>query len=137
MNSQSWRLSNRTPKQLEFDHVVFPGLIMYAASLVSLFEIDSDRRTARQGFRPKTTFFKRYPLTLSVCSSFRCADTTQSERVGSDILQWFESRIESGNRRQNMRCTNHQYMTKIFQFLQKKLGMSAGYSTFSMEALKN
>ena len=37
---------------------------------------------------------------------------------------------------QNMRYQNHQYMTKIFQFLQKKLGMSAGYSTFSMGAKK-
>ena len=37
---------------------------------------------------------------------------------------------------QNMKYTNHQYMTKIFHFLQKKLGITAGYSTFSMEALK-
>ena len=35
---------------------------------------------------------------------------------------------------QNMKYTNHQYTTKIFQFLQKKLGITAGYSTFSMEA---
>ena len=27
-------------------------------------------------------------------------------------------------------------MIKIFQFLQKKLGITAGYSTFSMEALE-
>ena len=33
-----------------------------------------------------------------------------------------------------MKYTNEQYMTKIFQFLQKKLGITAGYSTFSMEA---
>ena len=33
---------------------------------------------------------------------------------------------------QNMRYRNHQYLTKIFQFLQKKLGMSASDSTFSM-----
>ena len=37
---------------------------------------------------------------------------------------------------QNMEYTNHQYMTKIFQLLQKKLGITAGYSSFSMEALK-
>ena len=37
---------------------------------------------------------------------------------------------------QNMKYTIHQYMTKISQFLQKKLGIAAGYSTFSMEALK-
>ena len=37
---------------------------------------------------------------------------------------------------QNMRYTNHQYMTKIFQHLQRKLGITEGYSTFSMEALK-
>ena len=37
---------------------------------------------------------------------------------------------------QNMRYTNHQYMTKIFQNLQRKLGITEGYSTFSMEALK-
>ena len=36
---------------------------------------------------------------------------------------------------QNMKYTNHQYMTKIFHFLPKKLGITAGYSTFSMEAL--
>ena len=35
---------------------------------------------------------------------------------------------------QNMKYTNHQYMTKIFQFLQKKVEVTAGYSTFSMEA---
>ena len=34
----------------------------------------------------------------------------------------------------NMRYTIHQYMMKIFQFLQKKLGITAGYSTFSMQA---
>ena len=27
---------------------------------------------------------------------------------------------------QSMKCTNHQYMTKIFHFLQKKLGITAG-----------
>ena len=37
---------------------------------------------------------------------------------------------------QNMKYTNHQYMTKVFHFLQKKLGITAGYSTLSMEALK-
>ena len=36
---------------------------------------------------------------------------------------------------QNMKYTNHQYMTKVFRFVQKKLGITAGYSTFSMEAL--
>ena len=35
-----------------------------------------------------------------------------------------------------MKYTNHQYMTKVFHFLQKKLGITAGYSTLSMEALK-
>ena len=35
-----------------------------------------------------------------------------------------------------MKNTNHQYMTKVFHFLQKKFGITAGYSTFSMEALK-
>ena len=37
---------------------------------------------------------------------------------------------------ENMKCTNHQYMTKVFHFLRKKLGITARYSTFSMEALK-
>ena len=37
---------------------------------------------------------------------------------------------------QNMKYTNHQYMTKIVHFVQKKLGITAGYSTFSMDALK-
>ena len=37
---------------------------------------------------------------------------------------------------QNMKYTNHQYMAKIFHFLQKKLGIVEGYSTFSMEASK-
>ena len=37
---------------------------------------------------------------------------------------------------QNMKYANHQYMTKFFHFLQKKLGITAGHSTFSMEALK-
>ena len=37
---------------------------------------------------------------------------------------------------QNMKYTNHQYMTKVFQFLQKKLGITAEHSTFSMGALK-
>ena len=31
---------------------------------------------------------------------------------------------------QNMKYTNHQCMTKVFNFLQKKLGITAGYSTF-------
>ena len=38
---------------------------------------------------------------------------------------------------QYVRCTNHQHMTKIFQFLQKKLGMSAGYSTFLDASIQN
>ena len=37
---------------------------------------------------------------------------------------------------QNMKFTNHQYMTKIFHFLQEKLGITEAYSTFSMAALK-
>ena len=37
---------------------------------------------------------------------------------------------------QNMKHTNHQYMTSVFHLLQKKLGITAGYSTFPMEALK-
>ena len=37
---------------------------------------------------------------------------------------------------QNMKYTNHQYMTKVFHFLQKKLGITAGYSTFAHEAFK-
>ena len=37
---------------------------------------------------------------------------------------------------QKMKYTNHQYMTKVFHVLQKKLGITAGYSTFSMEAWK-
>ena len=35
-----------------------------------------------------------------------------------------------------MKYTNHQYMTRVFHFLHKKLGITAGHSTFSMEALK-
>ena len=35
-----------------------------------------------------------------------------------------------------MKFTNHQYMTKIFHFWENKLGITPGYSTFSMEALK-
>ena len=37
---------------------------------------------------------------------------------------------------QNMKFTNHQYMTKIFYFLNKNLGTTAGDSTFSMTVLK-
>ena len=36
----------------------------------------------------------------------------------------------------NMECTNHQYMSQIFQFLQKKFGMSANDATFSIQAFK-
>ena len=35
-----------------------------------------------------------------------------------------------------MEYTNHRYMGKIFQFLEKKLGMSAINATFSMDAYK-
>ena len=41
-------------------------------------------------------------------------------------VQGATPRIES----QNMKCTNHQYMTKIFQFQQKKLVITANYSIF-------
>ena len=37
---------------------------------------------------------------------------------------------------QNMKYTNHQYMTKVFQFMQKKLVSTAGNSTFALEALR-
>ena len=37
---------------------------------------------------------------------------------------------------QNMKYTSHQYMTKVFHFFQKKLGITAGYSTFAVETLK-
>ena len=37
---------------------------------------------------------------------------------------------------QNMKYANHQYMTKVFHFLQKKFGFTAGFSTFALEALK-
>ena len=36
-----------------------------------------------------------------------------------------------------MKYTDHQDMTKIFQFSQKKLGSTAGYSTFSVEAFQD
>ena len=36
----------------------------------------------------------------------------------------------------DMKYTNHQYMMKIFHFVHKKLGITAGNSTFSMEALE-
>ena len=35
---------------------------------------------------------------------------------------------------QNMEYTIHQYMSKIFSFLQKKLGMSVSDATFSIQA---
>ena len=35
-----------------------------------------------------------------------------------------------------MKNTNHQFMTKVFQYLRKKLGITTGYSTFWMEAMK-
>ena len=38
---------------------------------------------------------------------------------------------------QNMKFTNHQSMTKIFHFLQKKLGITEAYSTFSMAAFED
>ena len=37
---------------------------------------------------------------------------------------------------QNMKYTSHQHMTKICHFLLKNLGITAGYPTFSVEALK-
>ena len=37
---------------------------------------------------------------------------------------------------QNIKHTNHQYMTSVFHLLQRKLGLTAGYSTLTMEALK-
>ena len=37
---------------------------------------------------------------------------------------------------QNVKFTNHQYMSKIFQCLRKKLGMAATHSTVSMEAYR-
>ena len=37
---------------------------------------------------------------------------------------------------QNMKFTNHQFRKKIFHFLQKKLGITEAYSTFSLVALK-
>ena len=36
----------------------------------------------------------------------------------------------------NLKFTNHRYMGKIFQCLQKKLGMSATNASFSMDAYK-
>ena len=36
---------------------------------------------------------------------------------------------------QNMEYTIYQHMTKIFQFLQKRLGITESYSTLSMEPL--
>ena len=38
---------------------------------------------------------------------------------------------------QNMKYAHHQYMTKVFHFRQKKLGITAGYSTFSMGSIKD
>ena len=36
-----------------------------------------------------------------------------------------------------MKYTNHQYMTKIFHFLRKKLGITASDSTFVNESIKD
>ena len=46
------------------------------------------------------------------------------------------TRSEIGYSQANKSYTNHQYMSKIFQFLQKRLGMSASDATFSMQAYK-
>ena len=37
---------------------------------------------------------------------------------------------------QNVKYTNHQYITEVFHFLQKKLEITAGLSTLSVEALE-
>ena len=36
-----------------------------------------------------------------------------------------------------MKYTNHRYMTKVFHFLQKKLGITAEYSTFFNGSIKD
>ena len=36
----------------------------------------------------------------------------------------------------NMRISSRQYLTKVFQCLQKKLAITTGYSTFATEAIK-
>ena len=36
----------------------------------------------------------------------------------------------------NKRISNHQYLTTVFQCLQQKLGITTGYSTFTVEAIK-
>ena len=33
----------------------------------------------------------------------------------------------------NMRVSNHQYLTKVFQLFQKKLGITAVYPTFAID----
>ena len=62
------------------------------------------------------------------CDQEEASNSTSTKRLGGTATPRPEF--------QNMKYTKKQYMTNISHFLQKKLGITAGYSTVSMEELK-
>ena len=63
----------------------------------------------------------------------------QEERVESSSSTRTRKVVRQVNTKKEfhiMRISTHQYLTKVFQHLQINLGITAGYSTFAMEAMK-
>ena len=69
---------------------------------------------------------------LEKCGRINSKQTVMRDNILTPQAQG--NLLRDHQNRKNMEHTNHQYMSKIFQFLQKKLEMSATNATFSMEA---
>ena len=63
-----------------------------------------------------------------------CQLPTDSDERKFSISNSTRKLAASSPELRNMEYTNHPYMCKIFQFLQKKLGMSVNDATFSTQA---
>ena len=60
----------------------------------------------------------------------------RSESSGSDGTRKLMRAVDTKIEFRNMKIPDHQNLTMVFQYLQKNLGITAGYSTFGIEAMK-
>ena len=131
-----WRVTRGVKKSL---HKVW--------DLWSIREYRWKKRSRNSSWKQHAVRFKIRNRVLSSESTRECSASNQETGAGGStpITQWWEKHSNSNSTRRlaastpelkNIEYTNHQYMSKIFRLLQKRLGMSVSDATFSMQAFE-
>ena len=117
--------------------------------LVNPENTDERKEVVMSGWKQHAIRFKIRNRMLSSKSTRDCSSSSWKQHAGGSNSKHTVKRERkhsnsNSTRRlvaptpelRNMEYTNHQYMSKIFQFLQNRVGLSASDATFSMEAYK-